>query len=89
MKMRNFTRMGRFEFHYDLGLWALPLAIEFPSSGVFLDILCFTVVYRYKVICKSCGDEITKKDIDKKLIMHIKEGGMVHWNCDDANVINN
>lgn len=83
MVIKKGKRIGRFELYIDTTYWALPITIEFASTGLYVDILCFTVGYRYKVICKSCNREISLDDIDKNLIMNIKEGGVIHWNCDD------
>ena len=38
------------------------------------------------VICKECGDIISVNDINNFLFFRIKGGGLVHWNCDDANL---
>lgn len=38
-----------------------------------------------QVICRSCDKPISVDDLNKHLFMKIKEGGLIHWNCDDAN----
>jgi len=34
-----------------------------------------------KVICKSCNKPISKRDLYEKLFFAVKEGGLIHWNC--------
>lgn len=35
------------------------------------------------IICIYCNKIISNDDIDNLLFMKIKEGGLIHWNCDD------
>ena len=35
-----------------------------------------------KVICKHCDKPISVNDINNHLFMNIKEGGLIHWNCE-------
>lgn len=35
-----------------------------------------------KVICKHCNKPISVDDINNHLFINIKEGGLIHWNCE-------